>query len=194
MVRQYTMRQRAEAVEATRTRILDAARDLIKERLDPGAITVQETASRAGVSAMTVARHFRSKAALIGALEARERDRILAIRSAPVGDVPAAIKGLYDHYEEAGDLGLRMQAVEHMRPGLHQILTRARTEHRRWVENVFAPQLKIAQPSERNELVTALVIACDLLTWKQLRRDLGLSRRKAESIVRRMVVALTKEV
>jgi hypothetical protein len=35
-----------------------------------------------------------------------------------------------------------------------------------------------------------LVIACDLLTWKLLRRDLRLPRRQAERIVHAMVDAL----
>jgi AcrR family transcriptional regulator len=193
MARTYTMRRRAESVDATRTKILDSARDLLVERLAPEAITIEETASRAGVSAMTVARHFRSKAALIAALGARERERVTEIRRAPAGDIATTIKGLYDHYEEAGDMGLRMQALEHVRPGMHEILKRARAHHRSWVEAAFAPQLGTVPRSERDELVTALVVACDLLTWKQLRKDFGFSRRRAESIVRRMVSALTRE-
>ncbi len=193
MARPYTMRRRAASVEATRSRILDAARDLWHERLDPETITVEETASRAGVSAMTVARHFRSKADLIAALETRERNRVGAIRTAAVGDIRAVVGGLYEHYDEAGVFFLATQAIEHIRPGMHELLNRARKYHRGWVESAFAPQLERIAPSERDEVVTALVVACDVLTWKQLRRDLRLPRRKAESIVRRMVSALTKE-
>jgi hypothetical protein len=76
---------------------------------------------------------------------------------------------------------------------MHELLNRARAIHRWWVETAFAPQLKKIPRQEREEVITALAVTCDLLTWKQLRVDQGLSRRKAESIVRRMVAALTKE-
>ncbi len=193
MARAYNMRQRAESVEATKTRILDAFRDLLREKLNPEAITVEETASRAGVSAMTVARHFRTKAALIDALEAWGRDHMAGVRSAPAGDVRAAIKGLFDDYEQSGDFFLRTQVLEYTRPGTHQWLNRGRALHRRWVESAFGPQLAGIPRREREEVVTALAVVCEVSTWKQLRRDLGLSRRKAESIVSRIVAALLKE-
>jgi AcrR family transcriptional regulator len=193
MARAYNMRQRAESVEATKTRILETFRELLREKLNPDAITVEETASRAGVSAMTVARHFRTKAALIDALEAWGRDHMAGVRSAPVGDAPAAIRGLFDDYEQSGDFFLRTQALEYTRPRMHQWLNRARVLHRRWVESAFAPQLAGVPRREREEVVTALAVVCEVSTWKQLRRDLGQSRRKAESIVNRMVGALLKE-
>ena len=56
MARAYNMRQRAESFEATRIRILEAFRELLREKLNPDAITVEETASHAGVSAMSPAR------------------------------------------------------------------------------------------------------------------------------------------
>ena len=197
MARPYRMKRRAESVEATRTRILDAAGQLLRDRLDPEAITIEETASRAGVSAMTVARHFQTKARLfaelINTIESQGRDRMVAIRGAPVADVNAAIKGIYNEYEEFGDYFLRMQAVERLRPGMRELLNRARALHRSWLESAFAPQLRRIGRSEREDVVTALVVACELQTWKQLRRDLGLPRRKAESVVRRIVSALLEE-
>lgn len=197
MVRPYRMQRRADSVEATRARIIDSASQLFRERLDPEAITIEETASRAGVSAMTVARHFQTKARLfaelINTFESQGRDRMVAMRGAPVADVGAAIKGIYTEYEEFGDFFLRMQSVERLRPGMRELLNRARALHRSWLESAFAPQLKRIGRAERKDVVTALVVACELQTWKQLRRDLGLSRRKAESIVRRLVSALLEE-
>jgi|SRR5437588_7416846 len=193
MARAYNMRQRAESVEATKTRILEAFRELLREKLNPDAITVEETASRAGVSAMTVARHFRTKAALIDALEEWGRDHLAGVRSAPVGDVGGAIRGLFDDYEQSGEFFLRTQALEYARPGMHHWLNRARAIHRKWVESAFEPQLARVPGTERQEVVTALAVVCEVSTWKQLRRDLGLSRRKAESIVHRLVAALIKE-
>lgn len=132
------MRKRAESVAATRTRILGAARELFRERLDPELITIEETASRAGVSAMMVARHFRSKADLFSELikvaEAQGRNQMVALRGAPISDVRAAVHGVYDEYEEAGDFFLRMQDFEPFRPGMHELLNRGRATHRWWME------------------------------------------------------------
>jgi AcrR family transcriptional regulator len=193
MARAYNMRQRAESVETTKSRILEAFRELLREKLNPEAITVEEIAARADVSAMTVARHFRTKAALIDAVEVWGREHMANLRSAPAGDVPAAIKGLFDDYEQSGDFFLGTQALEYARPGMHQWLNRARAIHRKWVESAFAPQLARIPRAERQEVVTALAVVCEVSTWKQLRRDLGLSRRRAESIVSRIVAALLKE-
>ena len=188
--RAYTMRARAEAVEGTKQRILDVTRDLFLRQLDPDSMTLDQVASLAGVSTMTLVRHFGTKAALLEAVKQREMTRISAQRSAPAGDVKAAVSALYDHYEEAGDWGLRMQALEEARPGLHEGLQQARAMHRAWVEESFRPQLARVPVKQRADIITTLVVACDLLTWKQLRRDLGLSRRRAEAIVRLMVEAL----
>src|SRR5258708_7356829 len=135
--RTYAMRRRAEAVEATRERLLDTTRGLFMERLDPEAITLREVATRAGVSEMTVLRHFGTKAGLIDATEPRERGQVLSMRRAPAGDIAAAVRALYTHYEEAGDWGLRAQALERQRPALKTKLDGARAEHRRWVEVTF---------------------------------------------------------
>src|SRR5438105_5213704 len=152
--RTYTMRGRAVAVEETRTSLLDATRALFIERLDPESITLQEVAQRAGVSTMTVTRHFGTKKALLEATRSREHDRIMASRRASPGDIEQAVRALYQHYEEMGDWALRMQALESVTPGLREGLNHARRAHRDWVEEVFAPQLAAVAPPDRDETVT----------------------------------------
>ena len=188
--RTYTMRKRAEAKEAKRGDLLDATRALFIERLDPDSITLEQVALRAGTSTMTVIRHFGTKKGLLEATRQREHGRVMASRRAPAGDIDRAIHNLYRHYEETGDWGLRMQALESVNPGLRKGMRHARKAHREWVEEVFAPQLEAIALADRTDIVTALVVACDLLTWKLLRRDLHLPRSRAESIVRRMAQAL----
>lgn len=190
--RTYTMRKRAETVEATRARILDSARTHLIERLDPEAVSLDDVGRAAGVTAMTVLRHFASKPALLAEVEDRERARIIRSREAPPGNVAEAVRILYDHYEDIGDWGVRTQAMEGRSPRIKKMLGSARVAHRAWVETTFAPQLKRIDRKDRDDVVTSLVIACDLLTWKQLRRDLGLPRSQAESIVRRMITSLCK--
>jgi AcrR family transcriptional regulator len=62
MPRRYVMQQRAETRDATRLRIVDAAIDVRSTR--GGNRTVTAVAARAGVSRLTVYRHFRDDGAL----------------------------------------------------------------------------------------------------------------------------------
>ena len=137
-----------------------------------------------------VTRHFGTKKALLEATRSREHDRIMASRRASPGDIEQAVRALYQHYEEMGDWALRMQGLESVTPGLREGPKHARRAHRDWVEEVFAPQLAAVAPPDRDETVTALVVICDVLTWKLLRRDLRLPRRRAEAVVGRVATAL----
>ena len=65
--RQYVQRVRAEAADATRRRILDAARATL-ERGPSGALRVEEVARSAGVSRSTVYLLYSSRAGLFDAL------------------------------------------------------------------------------------------------------------------------------
>ena len=65
--RQYVQRVRAEAADATRRRILDAARATL-ERGPSGALRVEEVARTAGVSRSTVYLLYGSRAGLFDAL------------------------------------------------------------------------------------------------------------------------------
>jgi len=66
--RPYRLGQREAAVEATRTRILAAARDLLAADADIAAFTVDTVAHHAGVARMTVYYQFESKRGLLEAL------------------------------------------------------------------------------------------------------------------------------
>ncbi|MBL7255871.1 TetR/AcrR family transcriptional regulator [Paractinoplanes lichenicola] len=62
--RPYDNSRRAEQARLTRRRVLDAAHGLLVER-GPAAVTMRDVAASAGVSAETVYKTFRTKAALI---------------------------------------------------------------------------------------------------------------------------------
>lgn len=66
MVRKYVMRQRAETVEATRSRIIEAAIDL-HATVGPARTTVSAIAGHAGVERQTYYRHFPDDRALMQA-------------------------------------------------------------------------------------------------------------------------------
>lgn len=66
--RHYEMGRRQKAVDATRTKILEAARALIGGKGDLGKFSMEAVAERAGVARMTVYYQFHSREALLDAL------------------------------------------------------------------------------------------------------------------------------
>ena len=188
--RTYTMTARAEAAERTRTRILDAAVDLATTRL-LAEITLDDIAAHAGVSVQTVLRRFGNRAGVIEAAHAHATAEVDLERQAPVGNVSAALAVLVEHYERRGDGVVLLLAQEGSDEQVRQITTAGRRLHRDWVQRVFAPYLR--PDATPDELLDLLIVATDVLTWKQLRRDLRLNRATAELRMRRLVTALIQD-
>jgi AcrR family transcriptional regulator len=187
--RSYTMTSRARSVEETRHRILEASVDLHGERLVTD-ISLDDVADRAGVSVQTVLRHFGSRAGLFDATVVYVNDQVAAERRAPVGDVPAALRILTDHYEKRGDMALMMLAQETTYDHVRAMSERGKETHRAWVAEVFALDLEPLTVSAREELLDLLVVATDVYTWKLLRRDAGHSRAVTEHRMNTLVSAL----
>src|SRR5581483_8253721 len=135
--RPYRMKARAEAAAATGERILDAAVEVFWET-PGGQLPLDEVARRAGVSVQTVIRRFGGKDGLMAAAGDRETARIAEQRNQPEpGDVPSAVRVLIDHYEETGDLVLRMLSEEERMPGIAPLIDRGREMHRSWCRRMF---------------------------------------------------------
>lgn len=181
------MTSRAEAAERTRVRILEATVALAMTRM-LAEISLDDIASTAGVSVQTVLRRFGSRAGVIEAAHAHATAEVDRERAAPVGDVRAALAVLLEHYEQRGDGVVLLLAQEASDEQVRRITSAGRRLHRGWVETVFAPYLPGGE--DRDELVDLLVVATDVLTWKQLRRDRGLDRRTTERRMLRMARAL----
>ncbi len=186
------MTARAAAAAATRARILAAAVALFWER--PTADLSQEAVARsAGVSLPTVIRHFGDKEGLLAAAIEREAERIGRQRNeAPVGDVRAAVRILFDHYEELGDAVLRLLTEESRLPGLTPIAERGRATHEAWCERVFAPALAELRADARARRLAECIAVTDVFVWKLLRRDRGLSRDEAELAVTELAEPLMR--
>lgn len=188
--RRYRMTTRAAAAAATRERILEAAVAVFWERpmVD---ISLETVARRAGVSLPTVIRHFQDKGTLLGAAAERETERVRRQRDeAPVGDARAAVRILFDHYEELGDAVLRLLAEEENLPGLRDVAEQGREIHAQWCERVFAPALRGRRGDERARRLAQLIALTDVYIWKLLRRDRKLSRDEAETAVCEMLEPL----
>lgn len=185
------MRARAVAAEETGARILDAAVSVFWER-PVHDVPLDEVARRAGVTVQTVLRRFGSKDALFAAAVERESARIERDRDrAQPGSVAEAVRILVDHYDDVGDGVLRMLAAEETTHGLRALVESGRTAHRRWCSRVFAPTLEARTGVRRQRRLAQLVAATDVLTWKLLRRDGGLSRAQTELAMRELLEPLT---
>jgi AcrR family transcriptional regulator len=167
-----------------------AARDLRAAGVNVNLAPVADVAADAGVSVQTVHARFGTKDSLFVAAwlwrvapEGARRD------TAPVGDVRAAVRILYDSYEANGDAVLLLLTQEARIPAVHQMAESGRAWHRAWVERTFAPLLAGLSGARRERRLVALVVATDLLVWKLLRREMGLDRAAAERIVIEMVTA-----
>lgn len=187
--RRYDMTGRAEAAQGTRQRILRSAFELTWERLAVQ-VTLEDVATRAGVSVKTVLRHFGSREGLFAALEESVIREIRAERAAPPGDVVAAVHAIFDHYELRGDGVLKMLGQELFDDTYRDRMDIGRRMHREQIVEVFAPQLSTRPPTEREALVDLLVVATDVYTWKLLRRDRGLDRNSAEERVLQLVARI----
>jgi AcrR family transcriptional regulator len=183
--RSYSMAVRAERAAATKQRIVEAARSLASA--SPAGFTLDEVAERAGVSVQTVLRIFGTKDALFVATVGSSRSpRVTTVAEA--ADPGSAVAVLFDDYEEIGMRVIGMLAEEHRSPEIARILQAGRADHRGWVENTWAPQLKAFRGAARRKVVLALLAATDVYLWKLLRIDLSLPRAEAEAVIRRLVV------
>src|SRR5918993_1435061 len=159
--RKYTRGARAQAVDATRRRIMDALISLAGER--PFAeLTLDTIAERGGVSVQTVLRQFGSRDGLFA--EAMDAAMVDAgdERRTPPGDVAAAVRIVVAR--KATDRGKAM--------------------HRGWVRDAFAPA------TDDETLLDLLVVASDVYTWKLLRIDRGHSRTVTERCMHQLVDAV----
>ena len=184
--RPYTMRARARSTELTRRRILAATIGLGGDR-PLAEISLGAVAEGAHVSVQTVLRHFGSRDRLLEAAFEQARTEVEEERRAPAGDVAEAVRVVVDHYERRGDGVLVLLAQEHSHELARRITEHGRGLHRRWVTEVFSPQ--VAAAGDPDTLTDLLVVATDVYTWKLLRRDRGLSRQQTEHRIRHLVSA-----
>lgn len=184
------MSTRTAAAEATRERIVEAAREAFNEKWY-GDVTMRGVAEAAGVALQTVVNHFSSKEALFIAASERNVEGIEKARwSLTPGDVKAAVTALVKDYERNGDAIVRMLAVEDHVPVVGPFIALGRQEHEAWVEQMFPEALEGLQGKVRRRRIGQLVVATDVYTWKLLRRDKGLDRKETTTAMYELVMSL----
>lgn len=191
--RPYAMDQRADAVEKTRGRILQAAyKLLLAEQYDD--VTLEHVAERASVSKQTVIRQFGSKDQLAYAVVDWQRPHEEAARTAEPGDVAAAVAVLVGRYERMGDANVRVLALENRVPAIGYLLEQGRDSHRQWIERVFEGCLPKRGSAAYERRVMAFYAATEVTTWKLLRRDFKLGRKKTQAVLLELVSSLAAQV
>jgi AcrR family transcriptional regulator len=162
MGRRYELKQRAERLEETRRRIVEATVDLHRT-VGPAATAVAEVARRAGVQRRTVYNHFPDEGALLAACS--EHWRGLHPAPDPDGwrDLKQGLRELYAWYRETEpmtanvlrDLELLPALRRVVDPGLGAYLARAR--------RVLAAPFGRSRRVER-----AVAVATDFHVWRLL--------------------------
>jgi AcrR family transcriptional regulator len=190
--RTYRMTARAEAAAATGERLLAAAWKHFGTRAYDE-VRLREIAADANVTEQTLLARFHSKDELLtaayrwwGMYEMERRDAASADR------LPDAVANVFDHYEAHGRAILRMLSQEDRIPAIRNLTDRGRAYHRDWANRVFQRLLAPLPRAGRDRRLTALVIATDVLTWKQLRLDMPLNRPQAEKIVVEMIESYSR--
>lgn len=187
--RPYRMTARAEAATATRERLLAAAWQHFAT-LSYEDVRLRDIATEASVTVQTLHTSFGSKDQLLTAAFLWWGEQAITQRdTAPVGDVAAAIRILFDTYETHGSAILRMLAQEERIPAIRQMTDAGRAYHRDWAARTFQPLLAGLRGHSRERRLTAIVVATDLLVWKLLRRDMQLDRHDAEQTVAEIIQA-----
>ncbi len=187
--RPYRQAARAEAAEATARRILAAFSDCMRSQWFDE-ITLDEVASRAGVTVRTVIRRYHGKEGLLKGFVDDFVHSANITRETPPGDIDAAVGRIAALYEDWGDSVIRNLAEEPRHPALKPLLDLGRSEHRAITAQAYAPWLERLAEPDRRRVLDALVVATDVYTWKLMRRDMGRSREETMILLRRLVDAV----
>jgi AcrR family transcriptional regulator len=178
--RRYNLRKRADAMEATRRRITEAAMEL-HGTVGPARTTMTAVAERAGVQRQTVYRHFANEEELLAACSGHfaaqhpspDAERWQAIAD-PAERLRTGLHELYAWYETTEETWTKVLRDETLVPAIGPPLAlfraylddAARTLATGWG----------ARGGRRAMLLAAARHAVDFHTWRSFARDGGVSR------------------
>jgi AcrR family transcriptional regulator len=169
--RKYQLKARAEAQEATRTRIAAAAASL-HEEVGVGNTTVADIARRAGVQRLTVYNHFPDLDALLPACSAHylaehpqpALEPVFALAD-PAERLREALTLLYGWYRENAPMQRRVYGERATVPELDAWLARSLDV---WIAELAAT---LADGFERPDAQALVALALDFWTWHRLDRQ-----------------------
>ena len=171
--RRYELRKRAEKLDQTRRRILDATIELHRTH-GPAGTRITEIARRAGVQRVTVYGHFPDEAALLAACSAHWR----ALHPAPdpgpwraVADRRArlrlALRELYAWYRETEPMTANVLRDAETIAALHAIVDDGLGRYLAEVRTLLG-ELFRARGTRRDRIDAAIRAAVDFHLWRAL--------------------------
>lgn len=171
--RRYELKKRAEKLDQTRRRILDATVELHRT-LGPGATRITEIARRAGVQRVTVYGHFPDEATLLAACSAHWRALHPAPDPAPwraVSDRGArlrlALGELYAWYRETEPMTANVLRDAETVPALRAIVDGGLARYLADVRTLLAEPFR-ARGARRDRIEAAIRAAVDFHLWRAL--------------------------
>jgi len=186
--RPYAMTSRAASTASTRDRIArEAAALFLVDDYDD--VTLAKIAKASGVSHQTVLNHFENKEGVVGAAAELIGSETTDRRRATPGDLDGAIAALVAEYERIGDANARWAATADRVPVLAPWIASGREHHQAWLDEVFGASLP-DDPAARRDVILQLHVTTDVMSWKLLRRDLGITRAEVEHLMREQVAAI----
>jgi AcrR family transcriptional regulator len=177
--RPYESPLRAEQVEHTHAKILDAAIDLVADS-GPEALTIPLVAERAGASVRTVYRHYPTKEALLEAIsEEMEKKFDSNFFDRGLEELPDVAPTVFHHFGENETLVRAALRTT----GAGGSFGAARQKRMASVELALAPVLDGRSPEERSEIVAAIYNLHSVRNWLSYRDNSGLSSEAAGRVV-----------
>jgi AcrR family transcriptional regulator len=187
------MRRRAEQVDQTRQRIVEATVEL-HGSVGPAATTIAAIADRAGVTRLTVYRHFPDEAALFGACSAHwiSRQQLpdpggWSQIGDPAARLRAGLADLYRFYRAGADMLAHIYRDFAALPEAHQ---QALRDQDTLFRDVLAAPFGGADDQHRR-LRAVIGHATSFGTWRSLCHDQGLTDTEAVDAMTGMVLAIT---
>ena len=186
------MRRRAEQMDQTRQRIVEATVEL-HGSVGLAATTIAAVADRAGVTRLTVYRHFPDEAALIGACSAHWMSRqqppdpgAWSQIGDPADRLRAGLTDLYRFYRAgAGMLSHVYRDFATLPQALQQALRDQDDLHREVLEAPFG-----GAAGQRRRLRAVIGHATSFWTWHSLCAEQGLSDQEAVEVITAAVLAV----
>jgi AcrR family transcriptional regulator len=190
--RVYRQRRRAQQHEATRQRIVEAAVAL-HESVGDEMATVSAIADRAGVSRVTVYRHFPDEASLLHACTGHyltqnptpDPSRWLEIEP-PTERLRVALTEIYGFHRRTE----RMMTQAEAAILTNQVLAEVLQPYYQFWDHV---RDELAAAWGEPVIRAVIGLAVDFRTWKSLARDQGLSDEQIVKLFVRMVEFLVRE-
>jgi len=187
MPRKYQLKQRAEKMEETRQRIVEATVAL-HEELGPAQTTISAIAARAGVERLTVYRHFPDEEALFSACTTEYWSQYPIPDPQPWVDVAdpmerlgVALRELYAYYRQTEAMTLKSMRDVAVKPALAKAVE-AKRDHWMRIQEVLMDGW--TADAEQMRLIAAAVgHATGFQAWHELCRQQGLTEEEAIEVM-----------